>query len=317
VSGADRIKLSARRAIAPTRVSFARLRSRPSRTALLTIGIAAAVAVLVGVLGGTVIARDLSLQRLVAERPTDERSFRVDMVGLPAGQDQAALDAAARRALGELSASDPLRVVAFRDFWLDGQFVRVTGVDQPLAAVRLVSGRLPRRCDVQWCEVLQVGSSGQRTLREAGINFLRVGVGELREPARYGSAFTHLRQLRAQGSYPQSTVLVAANSDVIERLPSLELLQRVRSWIVPVTPSSIHEWQVDDLLASESRAQAILAEADPEFTLAGPDSVLLEARARGDVYARRMLLIGAGVAVALFGFAIVAAVGMRRGRAAA
>ncbi|MGH3141921.1 MAG: hypothetical protein ACRDO9_02130, partial [Gaiellales bacterium] len=58
-----------RRIAAPARVALARLRSRPGRNVLLLLGIAAAAGMLVAVFGGTVIARDLSLQRLVRELP--------------------------------------------------------------------------------------------------------------------------------------------------------------------------------------------------------------------------------------------------------
>jgi hypothetical protein len=300
-----------RRAQAPARVSLARLWSRPGRVALLLVGVAAAVGMFVGVLVGAVIARDLSLQQAVAGLPAAERSFRVDLVGLTAIDRRQ--DLAARRALAELESARPTRLVYYRDFWLDGQFVRFAGIDAPGAAVRLVSGRMPRTCEPQACEVLQIGSRGRARLDEGDIHLVRVGVGELHDPASFGPAFTGLRRQRAQASYPLSIVLLGPDSDAVDRLVPLRLLARTHSWVAPLRPSDLHEWQIDALLQRESRGQAALYQADPSFTLTGPDAALLDARERGDVYAHRTVLIGGAAAVALLGFAILAAVSLRRG----
>ncbi len=302
-----------RRIAAPARVALARLRSRPGRNVLLLLGIAAAAGMLVAVFGGTVIARDLSLQRLVRELPEDQRSFRVDLAGFPVLSRELRPDAVARRALAELTDAKPIRVVAFRDFLLDGELIRLGGIDGHRDRIRLASGRFPSRCDAEVCEVLQIGSGGRRELDESDIHLLRVGTGELRESEAFGTVFTNLRQQRAQGSYPKSTLLLAPSAEVLERLPPVELLLRLASWVVPLEKTDVHEWQIDDMLRRESRAQAILDAADPTFALAGPDSALVDAKTRGDAYGERMALIGGSVAVALFGFAVVAAAGLRRG----
>src|SRR5215510_4001656 len=168
-----------RHAKAPAAVSFARLRSRPGRNLLLLIGIAVSVAMFVSVLGATIVARDLSLQKTVAGLPAGERSFRIDFIGLPSQAKPSQLDAAAGRALAQLAGAPPVRLVSFRDFWLGGEFVRLAGVDRTRGVVRLLSGRLPRRCDPQACEVLQIGTQGRPRLSESGINLVRVGEGRI------------------------------------------------------------------------------------------------------------------------------------------
>ncbi len=110
-----------------------------------------------------------------------------------------------------------------------------------------------------------------------------------------------------------SIVLLAPSARVLDRQPPLELLFRLASWVVPLEASDVHAWEIDHLLRREARAQAILEQADPGFALAGPDAALLEAKTRGDAYGERMALVGGSVAVALFGFALVAASGLRRG----
>ena len=55
----------------------------------MLLGVAASVAMLVSVLGGSVIARDREVQKAVAALPESQRSFEVDAFGLPPGQNYA------------------------------------------------------------------------------------------------------------------------------------------------------------------------------------------------------------------------------------
>ena len=77
----------------------------------------------------------------------------------------------------------------------------------------------------------------------------------------------------------------------------------------------MHVWQISGLLARESRAQAALGRYGDLFVLNGPDSALLDARAKGRVAAERMVLIGGEVSALMLGFALVCAIGLRRGLA--
>jgi hypothetical protein len=293
-------------------VAAARLRARPGRTVLLLVGVAAAAAMLVGVLGGSLLARERTLQRALAQIQPAERTFHADLVGLPIQQRYARMDRAASAALSGLSRRQPLRVGYFRDYWLDGEFVRLVGIDRLRDYVRLRSGRFPRSCRPSACEVLQIGEQGRRALNEGAIHLVRVGTADLGNVSMFGPAFQRLSQYRAQASLVRSTVLLSPDSSSFERLPALQLLQRVRSWIAPIVPSAIHSWQIDSLIERESQVQTALAPADTSFTLSGPDQVLLDARDRGRISAQRMILIGGWASALLLGFAMVAAVGLRR-----
>jgi hypothetical protein len=289
--------------------------ARPARSLLVALGIAAATAMLVGVLGGSLIAQDRVLQRSVEELPAGQRSFRVDLIGLPGERSYAESDRVARRALAPLTPAQPLRVVYFRDSWLDGEFVRLVAADGLANLVRLRSGRLPRTCRPAACEVVQIGEQGRRVLREGGVNLIRVGVGELRDASVYGPAFSALRRLRAQRSIVQSVILLPPAATSFQRIPALQLLFQVRSWIAPIDPSAIHSWQIADVLRREAQAQTKLEETDLSFAFSGPDAALAAARASGKASAQRMILIGGGVSTLLLGFALVAAISLRRGLA--
>ena len=71
-----------RRLRVPFVVAFARLRAHPGRALLVVLGVAAAQALLVGVLGGSAIARDRAVQNAVGRLPLNQRSFRIDVKGV-------------------------------------------------------------------------------------------------------------------------------------------------------------------------------------------------------------------------------------------
>ena len=86
-----------RRAVAPATVAAARLRARPGRSLLLAAGVAGAIAMLVAVLGGGLVAKDRATQSELARLPASERSFRVDSFGLPPGQSYPSADRDVKR----------------------------------------------------------------------------------------------------------------------------------------------------------------------------------------------------------------------------
>src|SRR4029079_10414454 len=65
----------------------------------------------------------------------------------------------------------------------------------------------------------------------------------------------------------------------------------------------------------ETRAQNALGRVSDLYRLSGPDQALTHARSQGRVAAQRMLLIGGEASALLLGFAVITAMGLRRGLA--
>src|SRR4029077_13843557 len=96
-------------------------------------------------------------------------------------------------------------------------------------------------------------------------------------------------------------------------LPSLQPFYRVYSWLSPLRANGLHTWDVGRILAVESRGQASLYATDSAFRLSSPDDELLSATRRGTIAAKRLILVGGTTTALLLGFAIIAAIGLRRG----
>jgi len=295
---------------APLAVAAARLRARPGRAALVAVGVGAAAATLVAILGGSLIARDRAVQRALAALSPAERSFRVDAFGLPGNEDYAQTDLQVRAALAPLASATPLRATFFRELRIDGELVQLGGIDGLERLVRLRSGRMPRVCNRLRCEVLEIGRGGRARLDEADIHLVRVGTADVPRRAVFGSSIDTEQQ---GGDNP--TLLVTAGAKTFDGISAYDGFYRVYSWIAPLDPHRLHIWQINRVLDRETGAQNELARLGDLFQLSGPDQALSDARSQGRVAAQRMLLVGGEGSALLLGFALVAAMGLRRGLA--
>jgi hypothetical protein len=295
---------------APLAVAGARLRARRGRALLVVAGVAAAVAALAGVVGGSLVAQDKTLQRQLAALPSSERSFRVDSFGLPAGTSYAAADKQVRAALAPLTGEAPYRLTSFRTLNIGGELVRLAAFDGLPQIARLASGRWPRECTPARCEVVQVGSGGSPKLDSGGIHLVRVGFVDVPGEGVFGESLSTASDVAQQ----RHTYLLLANGAAsFERLPAFADLFRTYSWIAPLDPSHLHIWQVGGVLARESAVQGVLERGGDTYQLTGPDAALLSARQDGHVASERMVIVGGEISALLLGFALVAAIGLRRG----
>jgi hypothetical protein len=296
---------------APLGVAGARLRAHPLRFALVVAGVALAFAMLVAVLGGSLVARQQALAQSLATLPSVDRGFRIDRFGYPldAG-DFARADRRARRALAPLSDQPVRRAVLFRELRVQGELVELAAVDGLSGAVDLRTGALPRRCTAASCELLQIGAGGPARLSEGGIRLQRTGVASLRNPRLFGD-------VSAAGGVGEDRprLLLAPSVRSLLALDALSSFYRVYSWISPLRVDGLRTWDVPTVLARESRAQSLLA-TDPAFRFSGPDQALLDASSRGRIAAQRLVLVGGETSAVLLFFVVVAALGLRRGRAA-
>jgi len=298
-----------RAARASLAVTGARLRSQPLRPALVVIGVALAFAMLVSVLGGSLAARQQALGRALAALPESARGFRVDRFAPPLDQQTyRQVDREARRALTSLASGGTRRVVFFRELRVQGELVEIAAVDGLAGIVRLRAGRLPRTCTEAGCEVLQIGGVGAARLVEGDVRLRRVGIAALRDPALFGYV-----SAARNGGGTRPTLLLGPSVDALQRLDALTPFYRIYSWLSSLPTNRVRTWDIGRILAAGSRAQAVLDAADPAFRLSGPDDALLDAEHRGEIAAHRLLLVGGETSALLLGFAIISAIGLRRG----
>ena len=147
-------------------------------------------------------------------------------------------------------------------------------------------------------------------LDEDGIHLVRVGFAEVPGRNVFGgslSTTSPVAQLR------RPVLLLGGSATEFEHLPAFDGIFRTYTWISPVDPARLQIWQIGGVLARESAVQALLAREGDTFELTAPDAALLDARSQGHVASKRMVLVGGEISALLLGFALVAAIGMRRG----
>ena len=299
----------------PLGLAWSRLRHRPGRALLLGLGVAAAAAALAIVIGGSLVAQDVSAGRALAALPESKRVVAVTYadLGLPRnGITRADVEPLVRSTLADLAPGKPIRVVQYKLLRIGGALTNLAGLDDVSSWVRLTSGRYPQTCTPERCEVVQLGGSGE-IASAPGLRFVKVGEGVLTSAAPFGQ-LSGAKATRVGESFgvPEPPFLLAEGFDQLSGLPQLRPLYRTYAWVVPLQPRSIHPWQIDDFEARASRAASTLRARSLFLDLSTPEAELAGARETGQIAGRRLLLVGGQVAALLLAFAVLAAVGMRR-----
>jgi hypothetical protein len=314
-----------RRLAFPTYLAAVRLRRRGGRLALVALGLAATSAVLATVQGWSVIAQDEGTARKVAAIPESFRAVRAASFGvLGQSEGYGRLDRLARRAVTPLLGRDPVATVLYRESTIAGSFIGLGAVDGLGRYVTLRSGRLPRACRPERCEVLQL--RGQEIPPNArGLRLVRVGYADIRSSTLFGDAIAPAKNalyeatlseqyLRASRYHepPIPPFYLAEGVAGLTRSPVLRTTYRTFSWVSPLRPGDVHPWSASTLIADLERARSTLQARSFTFDLRAPVDEMAVAVEQSRVAGRRLLLLGGQAAALLLAFAALAAARLRR-----
>src|SRR6266542_6732028 len=305
-----------RRLATPLGLAERRLTHRLERVALVALGIAAGTAMLAAVLGGSLLARDRSLERATARIPASERAVRALWFGIPA-QDapRRRLDAwatAALRGFGGVT-----RAMVYRETSVDGRVFDLAAIDGAARFAHVTSGRLPHTCGVHRCEVVQLAGSGPIPSLP-GLKLVRVGRARLTSALPFGTILTRetesslVRQALAYHAPVSPPFLLAEGADATAQLPALDFQYRSYAWVAPLVPRDVHPWTAAQLGSDVEHARSELAVHSGQFDVTAPTAAVATALQQSRVAGRRLLLIGGEAAALLLAFTVLAATRLRR-----
>jgi hypothetical protein len=295
------------------------------------LGIAAAAAVLAGILAGATVAKDRGVAQDVERLPSAARAVRAVWFGVPVGPEERwrALDRAARAALGRLPAGSPTAVAIVRESTVGGTFAGLAAVDGLAPHVLLRSGRLPRTCTHERCEVLRLRGAG-RLPDVSGLRIVEVGTATLRSRQLFGDFLAPtdnaladaalapaLRDASRYHRPPPAPLVVAEGVDGLVSSPVLARSYRSYAWVQPLAAGTPRLWQIGSLVEGGDAARAELESESSSWALTLPAQELREAERDATVSGRRLLLVGGEAAALLVAFAVLAAGALRRDLAAA
>ena len=312
-------------------LAFRRLRRRNGGALGAALGIAAAAAVLAGILVGATVAKDRSVAQNVERLPAATRAVRASWFGVPAGRDESwrTLDGQARAALAQLPAGEPVPIVLVREATLGRAFVGLAAVDGLAPHVLLRSGRLPRACTPERCEVLRLRGEG-RLPDVPGLRIVQVGTASLRSRQLFGDflpptdnaledaelAPALARSDRYHRPAPGPLVVAEGVAGLVSS-PVLARAYRSYGWVQRLSGGTPRLWEIDPLLDDADRARAELQARSPSWSLSVPTQELRAAERDATVSGRRLLLVGGEAAALLVAFAVLAAGALRRDLASA
>ena len=320
-----------RAALYPLRLVAARLGRRSGPALLVVIGIAAGASVVFGGRAGTTIAQDRAVAQAIERIPDGSRSVRAVWFGLPGIGDepQPVLERRARRALAGAGAGDATSLVLFRETTIAGSFAGLGGVEQLGRWVRLRSGRLPRLCTPERCEVLRLRGRG-RLPQPEGLRLVEVGTAALDSRILFGDFLAPTDNalvdaevspaVAAAAGYhrpPPPPLFLANGVGALAGAPALDRLYRSYAWVSPLGPGRPRLWEIDRLAAGVTRARSELQAVSTSFDLIAPVEELRAAQSASRAAGRRLGLVAGEAAALLFAFAILAALTLRRDLGAA
>jgi hypothetical protein len=312
-------------------LAFGRVRRRDGGALSATLGVAAAAAVLAGILAGGTIAKDRGVAQDVERLPASARAVRAVWFGVPSGAAERwqALDRTARAALALLPTGAPTAVALVRESTVGGAFVGLAAVDGLAPHVLLRSGRLPRACTPTRCEVLRLRGEG-RLPDVSGLRVVQVGTATLRSRLLFGDFLAPtdnaladaelapaLRDAARYHRPPPAPLVVAEGVAALVSSPVLARSYRSYAWVQALAAGTPRLWQIDPLVDGSDTARASLEARSPSWALTAPTQELRDAEHDATVSGRRLLLVGGEAAALLVAFAVLAAGALRRDLAGA
>lgn len=309
----------------PLRLVGARLSRRSAPVVLIVLGIAAGASVVFGGRAGSVVAQDRALAQAIERVPEGSRSVRAVWFGVPGQSDepQPALEQRARAALAHATPGAATSLVLFRESTIAGSFVGLGGVEGLGAQVALRSGRLPRECRPERCEVIRLRGSG-RLPDPDGVRLVEVGLASLESRLLFGDFLAPTDNAldaaevspvlaRAAGYHRPAPppLFLAEGVRTLAGAPALDSFYRSYAWVVPLRPGRPRLWQVDELATGVTRARSELQAVTTSFDLVAPVEELREAQAESRAAGRRLGIVGGEAAALLFAFALLAAMTLR------
>jgi hypothetical protein len=309
----------------PLKLASVRIARRAPTALLAAAGVAAGAAMIATVLAGTVVAKDESVGRAIEEMPAAQRSLRAAWFGIPAlTEGYSALDESARKSLAGVTGAEPSALVLYRESTIAGRFIGLGAVDGLDRWVTLRSGRLPRTCEPERCEVVRLRGAGSLPNVE-GLRLVQVGTAAIRSPVLFGDFVAPAENERARAALspvyrdainyhrpPPAPLVLAEGVQGLVGSPELETVYRSYAWVVPLGPGEVRAWSIDGFVEDVARARTSFQDTSFAADLTAPLVDLQSASEASEVAGRRLLLVGGESAALLFAFAILAAVSMRR-----
>ena len=314
----------------PLKLASVRIARRAPTALLAAAGVAAGAAMIATVLAGTVVAKDESVGRAIEEIPAAQRAVRAGWFGIPAQTEgYSTLDESARKSLAGATTAEPSALVLYRESTIAGRYIGLGAVDGLDRWVTLRSGRLPRTCEPERCEVVRLRGAGSLPNVE-GLRLVEVGTAAIRSPVLFGDFVAPAETERARAALspfyrdaidyhrpaPPPLVLAEGVEGLVDS-PELENVYRSYAWVVPLGPGDVRAWNIDGFAEDVAQARTSFQNTSFAADLTAPLADLQSASESSEVAGRRLLLVGGESAALLFAFAILAAVSMRRDTEAA
>ena len=214
-------------------------------------------------------------------------------------------------------------IVLVRESTVGGRYVGLSAIDGVAPHVRLLSGRLPRACHPERCEVLRLRGVG-RLPDVPGLRIVEVGRATLRSGRLFGdflepsdNALGNARVapvLRRIGRYHRPApgpLVVAEGVAGLVSSPVLARTYRSYAWVSALGDGVPRAWDLNGTLDAIARVRSQLTAISTSWSVIEPEQELRATGRSTTAASRRLLLVGGEGVALLVAFAILAAGALR------
>ncbi len=298
----------------PIRYGAWTLRRRARSHLLATAALAVAVAFVVALGAVATLSESAILGRGLGGVDPGRRNVQLGHFGVPpVGGGASSVEQTARRILAGVTEREPVHVVQYKTLENGGSTFALSGIDGAGRFLSLKSGRAPRTCRPERCEVVIAGGSGRVPVVD-GVRIVVVGRGDISSPVPFsrllGTRAAAVGDFVGRGRAP--VFMVAEGARTVGALPALSSLYRSDVWIAPLDEGDVRPWNLDGLRERLRKAAAAIALEPDQYDLASPVPQLDAAAVRAHRSRSRLLLVGGQGVALLVAFAALAGAAGRR-----
>ena len=289
----------------PWTLAWARLRKYPLRTFSIAISVTLALLTLLALQGISYSTSNSLVSYSLAQLPAGDRTLTITSSQIISSTDQLSAlgDYLPKRLSGLITGGITREFLYSQISDPHGVGFHLAGVDNLASSITLTSGRLPKKCQPDWCEAVQVGGSKNSTPSSESLGLVIVGTGNFNDSQLFTGP------LAVNDGAP---ILVVDGASLAGSLKYFSSLQGTNAWVAQMNLGRIAKSGATSYINSILAFENQLSIDHSELDLTWPQDALGTASDQSGNISDKFILLDFVVGALLVAFLILFSFRYRR-----
>ncbi len=289
----------------PWTLAWARLRKYPLRTFSIAISVALALLTLLALQGISYSTSNSLVSYSLAQLPAGDRTLTITSSQIISSADQlsAVGDYLPKHLSGLITGGMTDEFLYSQISDPHGVGFHLAGVDNLARSIALSSGRLPKKCQPDWCEAVQVGGTKNSTPRSESLGLVIVGTGHFKDSQLFTGA------MAVNDGAP---ILVVDGASLAGSLKHFSSLQGTNAWVAQMNLGRIAKSGATSYINSILAFENQLSIDHSELNLTWPQDALGTASDQSGNISDKFILLDFVVGALLVAFLMLFSLRYRR-----